>query len=77
MDGSGYPLGISGDDILPEARIIAVADVVESMASHRPYRPSLGIDQALSEITASRGKRYDPVVVDTCLDLFKKGILSL
>jgi HD-GYP domain-containing protein (c-di-GMP phosphodiesterase class II) len=77
MDGSGYPKGITGDEIMLESRIIAVADVVESMASHRPYRPSLGIEQALSEIKKSRGVRYDPKVVDTCLELFREGKLSL
>lgn len=77
MDGSGYPIGIAGDNILLESRIIAVADVVESMASHRPYRPSLGIEQALAEIESARGTRYDSTVVDTCLDLFRKGEISL
>ena len=77
MDGSGYPAGIRGDDILLEARIIAVADVVESMANHRPYRPALGIEKALAEIEAGRGTHYDPRVVDACLDLFRKGKISL
>lgn len=72
MDGSGYPNGISGNDIMLEARIIAVADVVESMASHRPYRPARGIEAALEEITAERGTRYDPEVVNACLRLFKE-----
>jgi PAS domain S-box-containing protein len=76
MDGTGYPSGIAGDNILLEARIIAVADVVESMASHRPYRPSLGIDQALAEIEAASGKRFDSAAVDACLDLFRKGQIS-
>lgn len=70
MDGSGYPLGLHGDQILLEARIIAVADVVESMTSHRPYRPGLGIDAALEEIRKNRGSFYDAVVVDACLKLF-------
>ena len=69
MDGSGYPIGISGEDISIEARIIAVADVVEAMASHRPYRPSLGIKQALMEISKNRGILYDSRVVDACLRL--------
>ena len=67
MDGSGYPLGLAGDDILPEARILMVADVVEAMSSHRPYRPGLGMDKALAEIKKNRGKFYDPDVVDACL----------
>ena len=72
MDGSGYPSGLSGEAILPEARILAVADVVEAMASHRPYRPALGLDQALEEIIKNRGKLYDPQVADACLKLFKE-----
>lgn len=70
MDGSGYPQALKGEDILFEARIIAVADVVESMTSHRPYRPALGIDAALDEIERNRGVLYDPVVVDACCKLF-------
>lgn len=72
MDGSGYPAGLSGEKILLEARILAVADVVEAMASHRPYRPVLGIDKALEEITRNRGVLYDPEVVDACLGLFAR-----
>ncbi len=72
MDGSGYPLGISGEDILLQARIIAVADTVEAMSSHRPYRPSLGIEEALEEISQKRGSIYDPNAVDTCLRLFRE-----
>ena len=72
MDGSGYPQGIKGYDLLLESRILAVADVVESMASHRPYRPALGIDAALEEITKNRGTLYDPRVVDICLRLFNE-----
>jgi len=72
-DGSGYPLGLKGPDILPEAKILAVADVVEAMASHRPYRPALGLKQALEEITNNRGRLYDAGVVDACLRLFEKG----
>lgn len=71
MDGSGYPQGLSGEDILLEARIIGVADVVEAMASHRPYRAGLGIDKALQEISRNKGIFYDPDVVDACLGLFK------
>ena len=72
MDGSGYPNGISGENILLEARILAVADVVEAMASHRPYRAALGIDLALREISKNRGSSYDPKVVDACLRLFNE-----
>lgn len=74
LDGSGYPRGLMGDELLLEAKIMAVADVVEAMASHRPYRPSLGINTALEEISNNRGLLYDPDVVDTCLRLFwEKG----
>jgi HD-GYP domain-containing protein (c-di-GMP phosphodiesterase class II) len=72
MDGSGYPSGLAGDSILLEARIICVADVVETMASHRPYRPSIGIDKALEEIADNSGVLYDPRVVDACLKVFKE-----
>jgi len=71
MDGSGYPNGLKGEEILPEARILAVADVVESMASHRPYRPTLGIEAALEEIGKNRGTLYDKTAVDACLRLFR------
>ncbi|MBC8249909.1 MAG: HD domain-containing protein, partial [Anaerolineales bacterium] len=74
LDGSGYPQGLSGEDILLEARILAVADVVEAMASRRPYRPPRGLDKALEEISQKRGVLYDPEVVDACLKLFtEKG----
>ncbi|MBN1364514.1 MAG: PAS domain S-box protein [Syntrophaceae bacterium] len=72
MDGSGYPRKLKGDEILLEARIMAVADVVEAMASHRPYRPSLGIKAALDEIEKNKGILYDDVVSDTCLKLFRE-----
>lgn len=72
LDGSGYPLKLKGDEIMLEARIIAVADVVEAMCSHRPYRPALGVDAALAEITARRGVLYDPEVVDACVSLFRE-----
>jgi len=72
MDGSGYPRNLKGDAILMEARILSVADVVESMASHRPYRPALGIDAALKEIEMNKGTYYDAAVVDTCLKLFRE-----
>ncbi len=71
LDGSGYPRGLKGDDILLEARIIGVADTVEAMASHRPYRPGLGIEAALKEIEGRQGSVYDPRVVGACLDLFR------
>jgi putative nucleotidyltransferase with HDIG domain len=70
LDGSGYPDGISGDAIILEARILGVADVVEAMSSHRPYRPALGLDNALNEISQQRGILYDSDVVDACLKLF-------
>ncbi|MDP3097850.1 MAG: PAS domain S-box protein [Syntrophales bacterium] len=72
MDGSGYPRNLKGDDILIEARILSVADVVEAMASHRPYRPSLGVDAALNEIEKNRGIFYDNAVADACLRLFRE-----
>jgi PAS domain S-box-containing protein/putative nucleotidyltransferase with HDIG domain len=71
LDGSGYPNGLKGDEISFEARILAVADVVEAMASHRPYRPALGVDKALEEISRNKGRLYDPAAVDACLELFK------
>ncbi|ATX80867.1 PAS domain S-box-containing protein/HDIG domain-containing protein [Mariprofundus aestuarium] len=72
IDGSGYPQGLKGDEICLEARIVAVADVVEAMSSHRPYRAGLGIDIALEEIRIHRGSSFDPVVVDACLKLFEE-----
>jgi putative two-component system response regulator len=72
LDGSGYPQALSSKDILLEAKILAVADVTEAMSSHRPYRPSLGIDYALQEITLNKGKIYDSDAVDACLELFRK-----
>jgi PAS domain S-box-containing protein len=72
LNGSGYPNGLKGEEILLEARIIGVADVIEAMASHRPYRPALGIDDAFEEITMNRGMLYDPDVVDASIDLFTK-----
>ena len=70
MDGSGYPSGLLGEHILPEARILAVADIVEAMSSHRPYRPSLGIGSALEEITKHKGFLYDTAPVNACIKLF-------
>lgn len=73
MNGTGYPDGLKGEDILLEARIIAVADTVEAMASHRPYRPALGIDAALEAVNQGKGDLYDAQVVDACTQLFSKG----
>lgn len=70
IDGSGYPGHLLGKDIILEAKILTVADVVEAMASHRPYRPALGIDRALEEISQKKGVLYDSDVVDACLKLF-------
>jgi len=77
LDGSGYPDGLHGDEILLGARIIAVADVVEAMASHRPYRPALGVEVALEEIERQRGTLFDSRVVDVCLRMFREGRYSL
>ena len=71
LDGSGYPQGLKGGQILPEAKILAVADVVEAMMSHRPYRPSLGQEAALAEVARGKGAQYDPAAVDACLALFR------
>jgi HD-GYP domain-containing protein (c-di-GMP phosphodiesterase class II) len=72
MDGSGYPQGLKGEAILFEARIMAVADVIEAMSSHRPYRPGLGIDKALAEIERGSGSAYDREVADACRRLFRE-----
>jgi len=72
FDGSGYPQGLKGDDILLEARILSVADVVEAIHSHRPYRPGLGLEPALAEITKLRDTQFDPAVVDACLAVFRE-----
>jgi len=77
LDGSGYPLGLKGDDILLESRILTVADIVEAMASHRPYRPSLGIEAALAELIQERGTKLDATVVDACVSLFKEDNYQL
>lgn len=71
LDGSGYPRGLKGEEIILEARILAVADTVEAMASHRPYRPGHGVDAALAEIAGNRGILFDAAVVDACLRLFR------
>jgi putative nucleotidyltransferase with HDIG domain len=76
LDGSGYPEGLAGEAVLIEARILAVADVVEAICSLRPYRPALGTDKALEEIRKGRGFRYDARAVDACLRLFREGRFS-
>ncbi len=73
LDGSGYPNGLKGDEIMLEGRILAVADVVEAMASHRPYRPALGDEAALEELQSGVGTLYDPEVVNVCCQLFSEG----
>ena len=77
MDGTGYPDRLSGEQILPEARIIAVADIVDAMASYRPYRPALGLEAGLGEIERLRGTALDENVVDACLRLFREKGFSL
>ncbi|GAI62524.1 unnamed protein product, partial [marine sediment metagenome] len=72
LNDSGYPNNLKGNEIILEAKIIGVADIVEAMSSHRPYRPALGIDKALEEISQNRGTLYDIKVVDACLKLFKE-----
>jgi HD-GYP domain-containing protein (c-di-GMP phosphodiesterase class II) len=72
LDGSGYPRRLKGDEILLEARIIAIADTIEAMASHRPYRPGHGINSALEEINRGSGTLYDPIVSKACLRLFRE-----
>jgi PAS domain S-box-containing protein len=73
LDGSGYPNGLKGEEIMLEARILGVADVVEAMSSHRPYRPALGVEAALAEIRAGAGSLYDPSVVAACEQVFATG----
>jgi HD-GYP domain-containing protein (c-di-GMP phosphodiesterase class II) len=73
LNGSGYPFGLHNHDIILPARIIAVADVVEAMTHHRPYRPALGIEAALAEITVGSGTLYDVDVVSACLQVFEAG----
>jgi len=77
LDGSGYPNGISGEAIILEARILCVADVVESMVSHRPYRSALGVEGALQEIVRNKGVLYDPEVADACSKLSSNGGFKL
>ena len=76
FDGSGYPQGLAGEDILIEARILGIADVVEAMASHRPYRPALGLEIALEEISSHVGSRYAPEPAEACLKVFADGEFS-
>jgi putative nucleotidyltransferase with HDIG domain len=71
IDGSGYPYGLKGKDILLEAKILAVADTIETMSSHRPYRPAIGLNKALKEIAKNKEILYDSLIVDVCIDLFK------
>lgn len=73
LDGSGYPQGLKNDQIMLPARILAIADVFETIASHRPYRPALGLQPAIDELSANRGKLYDTQAVDVCLELVRTG----
>jgi PAS domain S-box-containing protein len=73
IDGTGYPLGLKGDEILEEAKILAIADVVEAVASHRPYRPALGIDAAIQEIQNGKGTLYDSHIVDVCIEVLEEN----
>lgn len=73
LDGSGYPRGLKGGDILPETLILMVADVVEAMASHRPYRPALGVEAAIQELEDKRGILYGPEAVDACIAVLRKN----
>jgi len=77
LDGTGYPQGLKGDEIILEARILAVADVLEAISSHRPYRPALGVDVALAELRDHSGTRYDPVAVDACIALIEENGLTI
>ena len=76
-DGSGYPKGLTKNDILPEARLLIVADVVEAISSHRPYRPALGVEVAVDEISKMKDTWYDPLVVEACVELFEEKKLAL
>jgi len=73
LDGSGYPMGLTSDQIVKEARILTVADIVEAMSSHRPYRPAQGIDKALAEVVQNKGRFYDTDAVDACVKLFQEN----
>ena len=72
LDGSGYPKNLRGEEIILEARIIAVADAVEAITNHRPYRPALRLEKAMAEIREHQTNRYDPTVVDACIHLFRE-----
>jgi HD-GYP domain-containing protein (c-di-GMP phosphodiesterase class II) len=72
LNGSGYPQGLSGEGILQEARIVGVADVVETMSSHRPYRPAMGLEKAIEEISAQKGTLYDPEAVEACVAIIQQ-----
>jgi len=76
LDGSGYPSGLVGDEILLEAQILAVADVVEAASSHRPYRPAQGIEKALDIIKEGKGSKFNAEAVDICVKLFEKKIFD-
>ncbi|MGB6867776.1 MAG: HD domain-containing phosphohydrolase, partial [Candidatus Aminicenantaceae bacterium] len=76
LNGSGYPNKLMHDNILIEARILGVSDVVEAMASHRPYRPALGLDAALKEVSDHKGSLYDSEVVEICMRLFKEKLFD-
>ncbi len=77
LNGSGYPQGLKGEEILLEARILGVADVIEAMSSHRPYRASLGLSETLEELSRNKGILYDAAVVETCLKLYGKDLPAL
>ena len=77
LDGSGYPRGLRGDAILPEARILAAVDVLEAMSSHRPYRPALGVEAGLAELRAGAGVRFDEQVVAACEEVVARGLVDL
>lgn len=77
LDGTGYPRGLRGDEILPGARVLAVADVVEAMTAHRPYREALSLDQAIAEIEDGLGRRYDAEVGAACLEMLREPGFTL
>jgi len=76
INGTGYPAGLREESILLEAKILAVADVVEAISSHRPYRPALGINKALDDISQNKGSLYDTGVADSCLKLLHENIFK-
>lgn len=76
LDGSGYPQGLKGDQILPEAKVLAVADTVEAMSTHRPYRPAIGLDKAIALVTSESGTKLDPEVVAATLRLYQRGVIE-